>query len=135
MPPAQPIIGKEVKTETPNLKSPKAKAILDKYEEEKSKRIRSDGLDQFIVRPISDQYENYFKDIWVDDDAIDPGQNCLVDGSKCEYLILGAGYGGLMAAARLIQAGIDVNGIRIFDAAGGFGGTWWYNRYEFLVHF
>jgi len=41
--------------------------------------------------------------------------------------ILGAGFGGLGLGARLRSAGRD--DFRIFDPAGGVGGTWWVNRY------
>jgi hypothetical protein len=105
-----------------------AKAILDKYEEERLKRLRSDGLKQFIATSESAQYHDFGKDIWVDDTVPDPGANSIVDGSSYEILILGAGYGGLLAAVRLIESGMDVNNIRLVDTAGGFGGTWWFNR-------
>lgn len=107
---------------------PDAKATLEKYEEERLKRLRSDGLGQFIISPVSEEYRDFYTDPWVDNNAVDPGANAIVDGSRFEILILGAGYGGLLMAARLIQAGVDVNDIRLVDTAGGFGGTWWYNR-------
>jgi len=110
------------------LNSPDAKAILNKYEEESSKRVRDDGLNQFIVSPLSEEYEGFYKDVWASDIAIDPGVNSITDGSRWKFLILGAGYGGLMMAARLIQVGVDANDIRLVDSAGGYGGTWWYNR-------
>jgi len=110
------------------LDLPDAKAILNKYEEESSKRVRVDGLDQFIVSPLSEEYESFYKDVWAKDIATDPGINSITDGSSSKFLILGAGYGGLMMAARLIQVGVDANDIRLVDSAGGYGGTWWYNR-------
>src|SRR5438067_11605582 len=36
------------------------------------------------------------------------------------------GFAGLVAAARLREAGVDV---RIIEKGGGFGGTWYWNRY------
>lgn len=106
----------------------KAKAILEKYEEERLKRTQAGGLAQFITTSDSARYHDFGRDIWVDDSIPDPGANSIVDGSNYEILILGAGYGGLLAAVRLIESGMDVNGIRIVDTAGGFGGTWWFNR-------
>jgi len=44
-----------------------------------------------------------------------------------EVAIIGAGFGGLGLGARLMQRG--VRNFRIFDKAGGPGGTWWVNRY------
>ncbi|KIW84316.1 hypothetical protein Z517_03566 [Fonsecaea pedrosoi CBS 271.37] len=126
---------KEVEVRVASISSPEidASAMLEKYKEESAKRFRADGMKQFTNLATSEKYQNYIQDIWVDDNAIDPGANSITDGSRHEVLILGAGYGGLLAAARLIQAGIDKNDIRLIDAAGGYGGTWWFNRYPGLM--
>ena len=42
-------------------------------------------------------------------------------------LIIGGGFGGLLAGARLREAGID--DIRVIEKGGDFGGTWYWNRY------
>ncbi|KAJ0423500.1 hypothetical protein BJY00DRAFT_299683 [Aspergillus carlsbadensis] len=45
-------------------------------------------------------------------------------------LIIGAGFGGLLFAIRLIQSGTyTAQDIILLDMAGGFGGTWYWNRY------
>ncbi len=44
-----------------------------------------------------------------------------------DALVVGAGWGGLMAAAHLRKAGI--NRIRVVDKAGDVGGVWYWNRY------
>ncbi|OAL32581.1 hypothetical protein AYO20_07891 [Fonsecaea nubica] len=108
-------------------------ARLQKYATESKKRFRSDGNAQFIDLATSDVYRNFSEDIWAREVTDDPGVNSVTDGSRCEILILGAGYGGLLVAARLIQSGVDVNDIRMVDAAGGYGGVWWYNRYPGLM--
>ena len=41
-------------------------------------------------------------------------------------LIVGAGFGGILSAVKLIQAGINLDDILIVDPAGGFGGTWYW---------
>jgi NADPH-dependent 2,4-dienoyl-CoA reductase/sulfur reductase-like enzyme len=53
----------------------------------------------------------------------------LEDGSHTRILIVGAGFGGLLFAVRLLQAGFSVDDLLIVDSAGGFGGTWYWNRY------
>ena len=42
-------------------------------------------------------------------------------------LIVGGGFGGLLTAARLREAGVET--IRIVEVGGDFGGTWYWNRY------
>jgi cation diffusion facilitator CzcD-associated flavoprotein CzcO len=44
-----------------------------------------------------------------------------------DVAILGAGFGGICAAIKLRERGID--NIRIFEKADGIGGTWWHNTY------
>ncbi|KAG6359175.1 hypothetical protein INS49_012695 [Diaporthe citri] len=56
-------------------------------------------------------------------------QQALEDGQQVQVIILGAGFGGILFAARLVEAGIKPEDIRIVDVAGGFGGTWYWNRY------
>ena len=42
-------------------------------------------------------------------------------------VVIGGGFGGLLAAARLREAG--VTDLRIIEKGGDFGGTWYWNRY------
>ena len=44
-----------------------------------------------------------------------------------DVAIIGAGLAGVVAGAQLRKVGIG--GIRMIDRAGGFGGTWYWNRY------
>lgn len=44
-----------------------------------------------------------------------------------DALVVGGGFGGLLAAAHLRRAGVDR--IRIVEKAGGVGGVWYWNRY------
>jgi cation diffusion facilitator CzcD-associated flavoprotein CzcO/DNA-binding MarR family transcriptional regulator len=48
--------------------------------------------------------------------------------TKAPYdaIVIGAGYSGMYALYRLREMGLRV---RAYDAAGGVGGTWWWNRY------
>ena len=41
-----------------------------------------------------------------------------------EVAIIGAGYGGLCAGARLVMEGIPSSSIRLVDSASDVGGTW-----------
>ena len=113
--------------------NPAAKAIssdiFQKYTAERDKRIRSDGLAQYIDLSKSDKFKQLQADNWVDYKALNTQDPPLQDGSSYKFLILGAGYGGLLFATQLIQAGISAKDIRLVDTAGGFGGAWYWNRY------
>jgi cyclohexanone monooxygenase len=49
-----------------------------------------------------------------------------LDG-RVEVAVVGGGFGGLLVAARMRQAG--VSDVSIFEAGADFGGTWYWNRY------
>lgn len=103
-----------------------------KYVQESEKRLKREGLSQFVDIETLDRFAQSIKEAWPDpkyDDAPRP----LKDGSRCGFLIVGAGYGGLMTAARLINVGVSADDIRFVDTAGGFGGSWWLNRYPGLM--
>ena len=63
----------------------------------------------------------------MDDPYVDPGFTREPLTDDVEVVIIGGGFGGLMAGARLREAG--VKSIRIIDKGGDFGGTWYWNRY------
>ena len=46
---------------------------------------------------------------------------------QVDVLIVGGGFGGLLTAARLKQAGVPK--VRIVEAGGDVGGAWYWNRY------
>ena len=95
-------------------------AIRHRYAAERDKRIREDGNDQYVE--IAGDLTRY-----VDDPYVEPGfQRDPVD-KAVDALIIGGGFGGLLAGARLRQAG--VKDICIVEKGGDFGGTWYWNRY------
>ncbi|KAF2673616.1 monooxygenase [Microthyrium microscopicum] len=102
--------------------------IERKYTEEKEKRYRQDGNFQYIDLSKTDKFQSFAKDPWQQ-----KVPQRTVNGASFKYLIIGAGYGGLLFAVRLIEAGIPVSDIHIVDSAGGFGGTWYWNRYPGLM--
>jgi len=95
-------------------------ALAKKYRIERDKRLRQDGNDQY--QEISGEF-SYFAD--------DPYINTELERDPLEdevdVLIIGGGFGGMLAAVRLKQAGID--NFRIIEKGGNFGGTWYWNRY------
>jgi cyclohexanone monooxygenase len=105
--------------ETPDDLGFDPKALRAKYRAERDKRLRDEGNAQYVE--IKGQFAHYLEDPYVAPVARAP----LTD--EVEVLIVGGGFGGMLAAARLREAGID--DIRIVEKGGDFGGTWYWNRY------
>jgi len=95
------------------------KALKAKYRAERDKRIRQDGNEQYVE--MKGQFAHYLEDPYVAPITRAP----LTD--ETEVLVIGGGFGGLLAAARLREAGVQ--DIRIVEKGGDFGGTWYWNRY------
>jgi cation diffusion facilitator CzcD-associated flavoprotein CzcO len=110
-----------------------AASIQQKYSEERSKRLRSGGISQYVDLSKSEKFKHFYDDPWINPNAPENRIPALKDGNRCDFLILGAGFGGLLFAVRLIEAGIPAQDICIVDSAGGFGGTWYWNRYPGLM--
>lgn len=54
-------------------------------------------------------------------------QNGALSNMKTlDVVVIGAGFGGMYALHSLRESGLSV---RVYDAAGGVGGTWWWNCY------
>lgn len=119
----------------PSAEDLKLYELSQKYTAEAAKRFRPEGLDQFVrlKESGSERFRALAEDPWADHASLN-AKEPVKDGSKYKFLILGAGYGGMIYAVRLIEAGLasGPDDIRFVDAAGGFGGTWWWNRYPGL---
>jgi cation diffusion facilitator CzcD-associated flavoprotein CzcO len=95
-------------------------ALRARYQAERDKRVRSDHNDQYVE--VQGDFGRYMVDPYVD-----PGFTRAPIKEDVGVVIVGGGFGGLLAAARLREAGID--DIRIIENGGDFGGTWYWNRY------
>lgn len=95
-------------------------ALREKYREERDKRLRPEGNQQY--QAVEGQFAHYVEDPYV---AEDVRREPLHD--EVEIVIIGGGFGGLIAGARLREAGFD--DIRVIEKGGDFGGTWYWNRY------
>ncbi|MEU5170758.1 flavin-containing monooxygenase [Streptomyces mutomycini] len=91
-----------------------------KYRAERDRRIRPDGSAQY--RRTAGEFGYYDADPHAGPDLAREPLRDQVDA-----VIVGGGFGGLLAAARLRQAG--VRSIRVIEKGGDFGGTWYWNRY------
>lgn len=94
-------------------------ALRRKYREERDKRLREDGNDQYIE--VLGDFAHYAEDPYtarVDRPAFT---------DEVEVAIIGGGFGGLLAGARLREAGVE--DLRLIEKGGDVGGTWYWNRY------
>ena len=95
-------------------------ALGKKYQEERDKRIRADGNDQY--QEVTGEFAYFVEDPYVeqkiDREPIE---------EDVEVVIVGGGFGGMLAAVRLHEAGIG--DFKIIEKGGNFGGTWYWNRY------
>jgi cation diffusion facilitator CzcD-associated flavoprotein CzcO len=94
-------------------------ALRRKYAEERDKRLRPDGNDQYIR--LTGRFAHY---------VVDPFTPRVERAPKTDHVtfaFIGGGFAGLVTGARLKEAGVD--DVRIIDKAGDFGGTWYWNRY------
>ena len=93
-------------------------ALRRKYAEERDKRLRPDGNDQYLR--LTGELAHYL------DDPYTPRTERAAITDHRTVACVGGGFAGLVAAARLREAGVDV---RIIEKGGDFGGTWYWNRY------
>lgn len=94
--------------------------LRQRYAQERDKRIRSDGLSQYI--PPEGDFKHYVDDPYVKTD----GKRRPVE-EDLDVAVIGGGFGGVLTGAYLRKSG--VKSIRIIEKAGGFGGVWYWNRY------
>ncbi|MGI5281191.1 flavin-containing monooxygenase [Streptomyces rochei] len=105
----------------PDATSPEAPAELRRrYRVERERRVRPDGTRQYLA---ADAEFGYYAD---DPYAVASGaREPLRD--DVDVAVVGGGFGGILAGARLRQQG--VRRVRIVEKGGDFGGTWYWNRY------
>jgi cyclohexanone monooxygenase len=94
-------------------------ALKRKYAEERAKRLRPDGNDQYLQ--LKDQLAHYLDDPYVPVVEREPRTDHVT------VAFIGGGFAGLVTGARLKEVG--VGDVRLIDKGGDFGGTWYWNRY------
>ncbi|REJ82235.1 MAG: NAD(P)/FAD-dependent oxidoreductase [Acidobacteria bacterium] len=95
-------------------------ALREKYRIERDKRLRADGNEQYLR--IAEDFAGYALDPYVEAPL---QREPLTD--EVEIVVIGGGFGGLITAARLREAGFD--DVRLVEQGADFGGTWYWNRY------
>jgi cation diffusion facilitator CzcD-associated flavoprotein CzcO len=94
-------------------------ALRRKYLEERDKRLRPDGNDQYLR--LEGRLAHYL------DDPYTPRTERAAKTDHVTFAFIGGGFAGLVTGARLVEAGIT--DVRIIEKGGDFGGTWYWNRY------
>ncbi len=95
-------------------------ALRARYREERDRRAAVDAGDRRYL-DVEHGFAHLLEDPYgavVERTALDEAVNVLV---------VGGGFGGLLTAARLREAGVDR--VRIVESGADFGGTWYWNRY------
>ena len=95
-------------------------ALREKYAAERAKRLRPDGGDQYLE--LEGEYAEFAE---VDPYTTVTERDPITE--DVDVVILGGGFAGLLAGAYLKKAGVE--GIRVIEMAGDFGGVWYWNRF------
>jgi cation diffusion facilitator CzcD-associated flavoprotein CzcO len=96
-----------------------AEKLRAKYREEREKRLRPDGNDQYL-QPTG-RYAHLLDDPYV------PRAPRAPRSDEVTFAIVGGGFAGLATGARLAEAG--VSDVLVIEGGGDFGGAWYWNRY------
>jgi cyclohexanone monooxygenase len=101
-------------------------ALQNKYIEERDKRLRVAGRSKYFALEgsLADRFD---ADIWATTD----GARVPV-AREFEAVIVGGGFGGMLAAGNLRKHGIAAEELCIVERGADFGGTWYWNRYPGL---
>jgi cation diffusion facilitator CzcD-associated flavoprotein CzcO len=94
--------------------------LRSKYQEEQLKRLRTDGLKQFVS--LKDKFAELDSDPYAD-----PTFTRAPITESTEVVIVGGGFAGMLTGIDLQKSG--VTDFRIVEKGGDFGGTWYWNRY------
>ena len=85
--------------------------LKKKYREERDKRLRQDGNEQY--QEVTGEFSYFVEDPYVQEAITrEPIQE------EIEVVIIGGGFGGMLAGARLREAGID--NFKIIEKGGDF---------------
>src|SRR5438046_1444352 len=101
------------------MKTIDKESLRRKYLEERDKRLRPDGNDQYLR--VTGHLAHYLED---------PYTAVVERAPRNDHVtvaLIGGGFAGLVTGARLVEAGIQ--DVRIVEKGGDFGGTWYWNRY------
>ena len=99
-------------------------AVHAKYQEERSRRMLADRT-HLVDFEHDGRFAEYLKDPFTAYTRRDPVSDDV------DVVVIGGGLAGVIMGVQLRKVGI--RRIRFIDKAGGFGGTWYWNRYPGLM--
>ena len=102
-----------------NLSLKVKERLRKKYQEEREKRLRQDGNEQYLE--LKDQLAYFLDDPYMEIAERKPIKDDV------QFTFVGGGFAGLVVGARLSEVGLK--SIRIVEKGSDFGGTWYWNRY------
>ena len=92
--------------------------LRERYRRERERRVTAGDR---VYRDMAGEFSHLLADPYAEPVTRSPVNDAV------DVLVVGGGFGGLLAAARLREAGADR--IRIVEAGSDVGGTWYWNRY------
>ncbi len=92
-------------------------ALAERYRLERDKRMKREATEDYLEVTGAAAEDPYIDAPIVRDPVVE----------DIDVAVIGGGFGGLMAAGRLREAGVDK--LLVIEKAGDFGGTWYWNRY------
>ncbi|KAF2763587.1 FAD/NAD(P)-binding domain-containing protein [Teratosphaeria nubilosa] len=108
-----------------------SQATIAKYNAEREKRMLRENSRRYIDPTLDEKYRHFVADPWIEIGT--PVNHKPLESGKAKFLIVGAGWAGILDSIKLLKAGFSLDDIVIIDPAGGFGGTWYWNRYPGLM--
>jgi cyclohexanone monooxygenase len=93
--------------------------LRQRYRAERDKRVRAEANEQYTE--IAGEFAHYLDDPYIKFEERAP----II--KEVQVAIVGGGFGGMLVAARLHEAG--VHDFTVIEKGGDFGGTWYWNRY------
>jgi cation diffusion facilitator CzcD-associated flavoprotein CzcO len=98
---------------------PSIEEARERYRIEREKRLRPEANAQY--HDLTGEFEDFDQDPYSPPIVRDPIE------ADTHVVIVGGGFGGMLAAANLTKLGIT--DFRLIEKGGDFGGTWYWNRY------
>jgi cyclohexanone monooxygenase len=99
-------------------------ALRERYRQERTRRVRTEGQRQYVSPADHFAHETYERDPHM---PVTPRDSVVED---LDVAVLGGGWCGVLAGHHLRKMGVD--NFRILEHGGDFGGVWYWNRYPGL---